>query len=136
MNGYIQIKIKDEVIGLKFAFPSVKWFAEAMQKAVDEKLEAYFVESIDEKGDAQSTLTDYGLAKLMQCAYRNNCLLKEEKPVLLFADFVEWVNDHNTEEGGVEMGEVLKVYAESSVNKKIIENAEKKSQPSQELKAV
>lgn len=136
MNGYIQIKIKDEVVGLKFAFPSVKWFAEAMAKAVEDNLEAYFINSIDDKGDETSTLTDYGLAKLMQCAYRNNCLLKEEKPVFKFEHFVDWVNDHNTEEGGAEMGEVLKVYAESSVNKKIIENAEKKSQLSQAMIAV
>lgn len=136
MNGYIQIKIKEETVGLKFAFPSVKWFAEAMLKAEQENLEAYFLKGFDEKGEETSTLTDYGFAKLMQCAYRNNCLLKEEKPGLKFEDFVEWVNDHNTEAGSAEMSEVLKVYAESSVNKKIIESEEKKSQQSRELMAV
>lgn len=136
MDGYIQILINETPVGLKFAFPSVKWFAEAIQKAETDGMEAYFTKTVDDKGETIDTLTDYGLAKLMQCAYRNNCLLKEVKAELNFEHFVNWVGEHNNDEGSAEMLEVLKVYSESSVRKTIKQDSEKKSPQSQELIAV
>lgn len=117
MNGYTQIEINGQKVGLKFAYPAIKWFTEESLKT-----DIYFVE-----GD-NGGFTVEGLAKLIQCSYRNNCLLKEVEPVLTFEDFFNWVEQaQETEDGQAELIRVTNVYAESSVMKKVI-NGQKKSQ--------
>jgi hypothetical protein len=126
MDGYIQIKVGDQMVGLKFAYPAIKWFTEASVKDRLADNNAFFVDETDDKGETQSTMSDYGFAKLVQCAYRNDCLLKETAPVLKFEDFVNWVEQNNSEEGKEVLSSVMTCYAESTFSKKIVENAEKK----------
>lgn len=119
MNGYTSIEIAGNKVGLKFAFPAIKWFGESV---ADDKDGVYFMEG---------SLTDYGIAKLMQCAYRNNCLLKEEEPTLKLGAFADWIETAlESEEGKALLVGVMTVYSESSVSKKLVESQadEKKSQ--------
>lgn len=118
MNGFTEIKINGQTVGLRFAYPSIKWFTEESLKKAD----IYFTE-----GDGGG-FTVEGLAKLIQCSYRNQCLVKEVEPELKFEHFYEWVSDlQETEEGQKELLRVTEVYADSSVMKRMVE-AQKKSQ--------
>ena len=35
MNGYIQITVGDKPVGLKFAYPAIKWFTESAKDNID-----------------------------------------------------------------------------------------------------
>lgn len=116
MNGYTTIQIDGQSVGLKFAYPAIKWFTEASAK-----------EDIFFTPGADSTFTVEGLAKLIQCSYRNNCLIKEIEPTLTYEDFFNYVeSNQDTEEGQKELLRVTEVYATASVIKKLID-AQKKS---------
>lgn len=127
MNGYTTITIDEKTIGLKFAWLAIKWFTEASQA----KAEVYFAEIetvIDEKIVKQSSLTTFGISKLIQCAYRNNNEIKEVEDKLLFEDFYKWTEEKSeSEEGLTEISEVLRIYAESSFSRKLVAEVEKKS---------
>lgn len=113
MNGYTHITINGNKVGLKFAFPAIKWFTEEAAKS-----DLYFI------GD---NLTDYGIAKILQCAYRNNCLLKEVDTELIFGDFTDFVDSCvDNQDARKELETVLQVYADSSVGKKMVKDDEEK----------
>jgi len=123
MDGYIKISIGGKEVGLKFGYPAIRWFAEESEL----NKSAFFMpgESFD--------FSVEGFAKLMQCAYRNNCLIKEVDPELKYKDFVEWVEVENETENKEAMKAVLTAYTESSVMKKAIAAVEKKSQLEAEI---
>lgn len=114
MDGYIKLTVSGQEVGLKFGFPAIRWFSEESAKNKD----AFFM-----PGDTFDFSVE-GFAKLMQCAYRNNCLIKEVDPVLTYSDFIEWVEAGDQET----MKAVLQTYVDSSIMKKAIEESEKKSQ--------
>lgn len=117
MNGLATITINGQQVGLRFAYPAIKWFSEASIKNGD----AYFTDGTG------GGFTVEGLAKLFHCSYRNQCLIKEVEPTLSYEDFYNWVDERQrTEEGQAELVKVTEVYAESSVMKKMVE-AQKKS---------
>lgn len=114
--SYTKITIEGHEVGLRFAYPSIRWFAEANQTNKD----AYFMPG--ETGD----FSVEGLAKLVQCSYWNNCLIKEVDRVIPYETFYNWVEDlHNTDEGQKELQRIMLVYAESSVMKKVMEEQKK-----------
>lgn len=120
MNGYIQIQINGQAVGLKFAYNTVKWFLEACIK--DKEDNTYFA-----PGDTGGFTID-GLAKLIECAYRQNCKIKEVEPVLKFEDFYNFVEDAQySEDGQTVLLKVMEAYTESSVSKKVVELSEKKN---------
>src|SRR6188472_4661141 len=125
MNGYISIQVSGKPVGLKFAYPAVKWFLEAATTRAD----VFFVE-----GDAGSMVTDYGMAKLIHCAYRNNCLIKETEPVLAFEDFINFVEEETEKTDSTVLADIYTCYAESSISKKIVADTEKKSKAPLTLK--
>jgi hypothetical protein len=115
MNGYCTIQINGQPVGLKFAYPAIKWFTE---ESINSDL--YFL-----PGEGGG-FTVEGLAKLIQCSYRNNCLIKEVEPELKFEDFFNWVEQsQETDEGRAELEKVVKAYADSSVMKKLLEQQKK-----------
>lgn len=114
MDGYTKITLAGQEVGLKFGYPAIRWFSEEGAKNRD----AFFM-----PGDTFDFSVE-GFAKLVQCAYKNNCLIKEVEPVLKYQEFVEWTEEATPEE----MTRVLNVYIESSVMKKIVAAQEKKSQ--------
>ena len=126
MNGYTTIDLNGTPVGLKFAYPAIKLFTEACVKNTD----IYFIG----EGDAGG-FTVEGLAKLIECSYRNNCILKEVEPALKFEDFYNYVEQaQETPEGLEELKKVSEVYADSTVMKKLIasnKELEKKRQTSQ-----
>lgn len=116
MNGLTTIQINGNPVGLKFAYPAIKWFTEATQKD-----DIFFTPGED------STFTIEGLAKLIQCSYRNHCLIKEVEPTLTYEDFFNYVEgNQDTEEGQKELLRVTEVYATASVIKRLID-AQKKN---------
>lgn len=118
MNGSTTILINGQTVGLKFAFPAIKWFTEESAKRPD----LYFV-----TGDSGG-FTVEGLAKLIECSYKNHCLIKETEPILPYETFYDYVeSNQETEEGQKELTRIAEVYAQSSVMKRVIEN-QKKSQ--------
>jgi hypothetical protein len=101
MNGYTQIKVNGEPVGVKFGFLAIKEFAIATEK----KREVFY------DGDSLSFL---GIAKLIQCGYKNNCEIKEVEPVLTLEDFNNWTEEAmNSEERKAELAVVLTAFAES-----------------------
>jgi hypothetical protein len=117
-NGYIQITIDGNSVGLKFGYPAIKWFTEASLKQAD----IYFVQA--EGGG----FTVEGLAKLIECSYKNNCFIKETDPLIPYERFFNFVEQSmETEEGRAQLVKITEVYAESSVMKRLIDE-QKKSQ--------
>lgn len=115
MRGSISVTIKGQSVGLRFGVPSVQAFAEAVTA---DKKGVYF---------AGENLSDYGWAKMLQCAYDNQCLLDEVEPKLKLGSFVDFIEESiETEEGKELLAKVMLEYAESSVGKKITEEAQKK----------
>lgn len=118
-NGYCKIIIESKEVGLKFAWPGVtEFFVEASKRK-----DIYYTGDDDQ-------MTDYGLGRLLFCAYKNNCLLKDVDPVLEFGDFVDWVEEKTATEGDTSVTDVWKCFAESTVVKKIKDN-QKKNQESE-----
>lgn len=125
MTGYTTIQINGQTVGLKFAYPAIKWFTEQCLKPG--VAEMFFVQS--EKPE-EGGFTIEGLSKIIECSYKNNCLIKEVEPTLKFEDFYNYVEiSQETPEGLAELTRVTQVYAESSVMKRLIET-QKKSQAS------
>lgn len=108
-------------IGLRFGYPCVRWFTESSFENKD-----YF--------DKAESLTDIGVAKLLQFAYKNECVVNEVKPEIPFKDFYEWVEARVKMSGETapELTDVIKVFLESQpvVEQKVV--VEKKNQ--QEVK--
>src|SRR5262245_54620050 len=125
MTGLTTIQINGQAVGLKFAYPAIKWFTEESTKS-----DIYFTPGID------STFTVEGLAKLIQCAYKNHCMIEEVEPTLSYRHFYEYVEvNQDTEEGQKELLRVTEVYASSSVIKKLID-AQKKSPANGKTEAI
>lgn len=121
MNGKTTIQINGQTVGLRFSYQAIKWFFEASVN----NSEFFFT------GGDKPDFTVEGLSKVMQCAYRYDCHLKEIEPSLTFEDFYDYVeSSQETEEGQKELLRIVEVYAESSIIKKLIDS-QKKSQTSQ-----
>lgn len=119
MNGKTTIQINGQAVGLLFAYPAIKWFTEATLQDGG----MYFT-----PGEG-ATFTVEGLAKLIQCSYRNHCFIKEVEPVLTYEDFYEFVCERQDDEDGQkELLRITEVYATATVMKKLVD-AQKKSQP-------
>jgi hypothetical protein len=117
MNGYIQFSLDGKKVGIKFAYPAMRMFFEAMQ----EKEQFYFVQ-----GEV-SSMTIEGLAKLIECGYKNNCLIKEFEPEITYEQFFNWVESAiDDPEKSEAISLIEKCYADSIYAKKIQEIAEEK----------
>lgn len=120
MNGYIQITLPEgEKVGLKFAYPAIKWFLEAMEKSG----EFYYTT----QQDGEPCITIEGIARLMQCGYKNNCFLKDTEPVFTFETFYNLAELSLTnEEHAKQIADVLTCYAETEYAKKVQQIADEK----------
>lgn len=118
-NGTCKVIIDGKDINLKFGYPAIKWFMESAMKNMD----VFFI--LSGKDDDKSVMTDYGVAKLMECAYKNDCLIKEVEPEYGYGFFVNFAEQENANKESTALADVLKVYAESSISKRITENSEK-----------
>lgn len=120
MNGATTIQINGQTVGLKFAYPAIKWFTE--ESATND---LFFVPG--ETGG----FTVEGLAKLIQCSYKNHCLIKEVEPSLKYEDFYNYVeSNQDTDEGQKELIRITEIYASSSVIKKLIDAKDDKKKGS------
>lgn len=115
MNGKTTIKIEGQEVPLRFAFPCIELFAEACATK-----KHMFTPGED------ANFTTEGFGKLLHCAYLNACEIKEIEPEYDNEAFYDWVSEQQeTENGRKVMSEILTIYANSSIMKKIIErNAE------------
>ncbi len=119
--SYTKIKIEGQEVGVRFAYPCIRWFSEANEKSN----EVYFMPN-------STDFTVEGLAKLIQCSYWNDCLLKEVDRVIDYETFFNYVEDlQNTEDGQKELQRLVGVYAESSIMKKVIDEQKKSQMESQ-----
>lgn len=113
MNGYITITVEGSLTGLKFAYPAIRLFLEAMA----DKGQFYYTEN--DNGEV-SSMTLEGLAKLIQCGYINNCMIKEVEPDLKYEHFYNWVEKSETDESVKQaIQDVLTCYAETQYAKRI-----------------
>lgn len=125
MNGYTQININGQSVGIKFGYLAIKEFFLAAEK----KREVYY----DKLGDVEQ-LSFLGIAKIIHCGYKNNCELKEVEPSLSLSDFNDWVEGSlNDEERKTQLAEVLNVFATSQYVKTLAEMA-KNGQETEETK--
>ena len=83
MNGAIKITIDGNVIGLKFAYPAIRMFLDEMAA----KSKFYYSQS--DGGDPMMTVE--GIAKFIQCGYKNDCMIKEVDEVFNYEFFYNWV---------------------------------------------
>ena len=121
--SYTKITIEGKEVGVRFAYPCIRWFSEANQKNND----VYFMPD-------STSFTVEGLAKLVQCSYWNDCLVKELEKVLPYETFFNWVEElHNTDEGQVELQRLVGIYAESSIMKKVIDEQKKSQMQTEDL---
>jgi hypothetical protein len=107
MNGYTRITIEGHEVGLKFGYECNKWF-----------LTAYF-DQIETYSDGKN-LTLIGFAKLFHCAYRNNCAIKDEKPVLTNEDFYNGIEQMLRDEPE-KFSEALDVWAKAESTKDVLD---------------
>lgn len=109
MNGYISFDLDGSVTGLKFAYPAIRMFAEAMEG----KSQFYY---------SDGTMTVEGIAKFIECGYKNNCLIKEVEPELKYEHFYNWVEGAISDPAKVEViGQIMQCYADTQYAKMIVD---------------
>lgn len=115
MNGNATIKFNGQEVNLKFGFPQAKEFA----MAISENVTAYF------EGE---NITNIGIAKLIQTAYKNSCLLKEVKPSITLEQISDWLEENqDSEDFQKEIADVVRVWTESRYTKMWAEEVKKKT---------
>lgn len=121
MNGITKITVNGKPVGLRFAYPTVRWFSEACLT----NKEAFFLPAEDNE---VADFSIEGMAKLIQCSYWNECLVKEQPrdPELNYEAFVNFVEEKaETEEGRKELADIIILYADSSISKKMVAEQKK-----------
>lgn len=114
--NYIQIEISGQPVGLKFGYPQAKEFAIALVDNVD----LYF------EGEQ---ITAFGLAKLFHSAYKNDCYVKEVKPILTLEVFSDWVDGASEDEKAqTQMLDALNIWQESKYTKLWLDQIKKKTE--------
>lgn len=77
-----------------------------------------------------------GLAKLLQCAYNNHCLIKEVKPELTYEDFYMWVEERLNEDNKAELEELLNIFAQCTTTKNSLKKVEELNKSIDEKKSL
>lgn len=109
-NGYIQINLNGDMIGLKFALPGIRMWGEAMIGKAD----FYTVSDNSDPANPKIEVTIEGLAKFIECGYINNCMIKETEPLFKYEHFYEWVEKSITDpEVAKQIEEVMRCYQDS-----------------------
>lgn len=109
MNGIYDIKIGEQDIRLRFGYPCFKQWTIACA----DNEEFLYLDGVE------------GSAKLIQCAYNNECLVKEVKPELKYEYFYNWVEQNVNDGTGQVVSDVLNAWTESIATKKSLEKIEK-----------
>jgi hypothetical protein len=110
--SYCKITVSGKEVGLRFAHLSNKWF----MVALFENGEAY---------SQESGFTDLGWAKLLHCAYKNDCAIKELKPELTVEDFYNHIDSLSSDEQGQkDFLEAVKVWSETQATKELVKKIE------------
>lgn len=120
MNGYTTITINGQSVGIKFNYKAVGDFFIA---AVD-KRDSYYV--------GEDKFTYLGIAKLLKCAYDQNCEIKEVDPSLTLEDFFNWVESaymKDSEKDKAEITKALETFNQSQYVKTLVEQM---SEPKEE----
>lgn len=108
-SGIYSIKIKDQVISLRFAMPANKIIFEKLLE-YPEMLNA---DKIDERG----------ITWLILAGYQNACKAKDEQPIHGYEFFYDFVEGCMVDEGGAEVLQDIAVcYSNSRFTIKAIEN--------------
>jgi hypothetical protein len=131
MNGYTTIQINGATVGLKFGYLAIKAFSLAAEK----KRAVYYDRVKGEDGVEADQLSFLGIAKLIQCGYKNNCELKEVEPTLTLDDFNTWVEESaGNIERAKEITEALTVFAQSQYVKALVEMPQPNGTETEEAK--
>lgn len=120
-NGYCKITIDEQEIGLKFNVYCNVWMQEAIAEDKEGILTAKVI--VEEKEETIPTLFWY--AKLLYFAYKCNCILKQDKPILTYENFFDWVEVNSSGESN-QLSELMEVWSGTNASKKMIEDAKKK----------
>jgi hypothetical protein len=117
MNGAIKVEIDGNVIGLKFAYPAIRMFLDEMAA----KSKFYYSQS--DGGDPMMTVE--GIAKFIQCGYKNDCMIKEVDEVFNYEFFYNWVEQMNNDASIAEaVKKIFECYGNTEI-KRVIDNAVK-----------
>lgn len=115
MNGKINITIDGNIVPLRFAYPAIRMFLEAMQN----KSQFYYAEGIDGK----PTMTVEGIAKFIECGYKNECLIKEIEPVFKYEFFYDFVSNMAADECiANQIADVFRCYGDTDIRKAVDES--------------
>lgn len=118
-NGYIQININGQPVGVKFNYKAVGDFFIA---AID-KRDSYYI--------GEDKFTYLGIAKLLKCGYDENCVIKEQEPAYSLEFFFNWVEGaylSNSEKDKAEITKALDAFNQSQYVKTLVDQM---TQPSE-----
>ena len=131
MSTLTHVQVNGQTIGLRFGMQCAREFIVASI----EKRDIFFTKDENE----YSNLTEVAISKLIHCAYRNDCSVKDVIPVLTLEDVCNWVEEKILSESLEEIQDILNAWGESQATQKslakITTAEEKKSQPQQQTSA-
>ncbi len=107
-----KITVNGETVNLEFGYAAHAGFIQGVVK--------YPTKFLNEK----SELTGYGCARLFLCAYENYCMNRDLDVIHTFDTFLQYVTEGNDEE----KASAINAWSVSTHTKKMIADAEKKSQ--------
>lgn len=113
--NYTSIIINGQKVGIKFGMASFRYLSDKFSAG---------------KAYHNNELTEIGIAYIVYSGYYNNCIVKEEEPVLSFSDIVDWVESSllNGKKSDAII-EVVNLWASNDfVRKKVEEPSENKSE--------
>lgn len=109
--NYTSIIINGQKVGIKFGMASFRYLSDKFAIG-----NAYH----------NNELTEIGIAYIVYSGYYNNCIVKEEEPILSFSDIVDWVEQSLVNgEQSKDIVEVINLWASNDfIRKKTEETAE------------
>lgn len=112
MSGKINITIDGNVVHLRFAYPAIKMFLDEMQSKGD----FYYSKGNNE----EPMMTVEGIAKFIQCGYKNDCLIREAQEVFNYEFFYNWVEKINNDVSVAEaVKDIFECYGKTEIRRTI-----------------
>lgn len=103
--NYTTITIYGAEYGLKFGMASFRYLSDK------------FVEGISFNG---TNVNEIGISHIIYSGYYNNCLVKNEKPILTFEYIVDWVESNlKNQEVLNQINDIVKIWTDTDIIKEV-----------------
>lgn len=103
--NYTTFELKGEKIGLKFGMASFRYLANTK-----------FL-------DANDTITEIGIAKILYSGYYNNCIIKDVEPKYTLEDFVDYIElNLKNDAFMIEIQKIIELWGQNDIIKQASNN--------------